>query len=43
MDMAILQVGAIDVPIYPTISESDYKYILNHAEINMYSFPAWNF
>ena len=33
VDMAILQVGAIHVPIYPTISESDYKYILNHAEV----------
>ena len=31
--MAILQVGAIHVPIYPTISESDYVYILNHAEV----------
>lgn len=31
VDMAILQVGAIHVPIYPTISESDYKYILGHA------------
>jgi long-chain acyl-CoA synthetase len=33
VDMAILQVGAIHVPIYPTISESDYNYILNHAEV----------
>jgi long-chain acyl-CoA synthetase len=33
VDMAILQVGAIHLPIYPTISESDYKYILNHAEV----------
>lgn len=33
VDMAILQVGAIHVPIYPTISESDYKYILDHAEV----------
>jgi len=33
VDMAILQVGAIHVPIYPTISESDYKYILSHAEV----------
>jgi long-chain acyl-CoA synthetase len=32
-DMGILQVGAVHVPIYPTISESDYKYILNHAEV----------
>jgi long-chain acyl-CoA synthetase len=33
VDMAILQVGAIHIPIYPTISESDYKYILSHAEV----------
>jgi len=33
VDMAILQAGAVHVPIYPTISESDYKYILNHAEV----------
>lgn len=33
IDMAILQVGAIHVPVYPTISESDYKFILVHAEI----------
>jgi len=33
MDMAILQIGAINVPIYPTISEEDYKYIFNHAEV----------
>jgi long-chain acyl-CoA synthetase len=32
MDMAILQIGAIDVPIYPTMSENDYEYILNHSE-----------
>jgi long-chain acyl-CoA synthetase len=33
LDMAILQVGAIHVPIYPTISEADYKYILAHSEV----------
>ncbi|MGA9270138.1 MAG: AMP-dependent synthetase/ligase [Lutimonas sp.] len=33
MDIAILQIGAINVPIYPTISEEDYKYIFNHAEV----------
>ena len=33
VDMAVLQVGAIHVPIYPTISESDYNYILNHAGV----------
>jgi long-chain acyl-CoA synthetase len=33
IDMGVLQIGAVHVPIYPTISESDYKYILNHAEV----------
>ena len=33
MDLAMLQIGAVNVPIYPTISENDYKYIFNHAEV----------
>src|SRR5690606_24437161 len=32
MDVGILQTGAQNVPIYPTISEEDYQYILNHSE-----------
>jgi len=35
IDMGILQTGAIHVPIYPTISEEDYRYILNHAEVKL--------
>lgn len=35
MDIGILQIGAINVPIYPTISEDDYRYIFNHAEIKV--------
>ena len=31
MDIGILQVGAQNIPIYPTISETDYEYILNHS------------
>jgi len=31
-DIAILQIGAQNVPIYPTISSKDYEYIFNHAE-----------
>ena len=31
-DLGILQVGAQDVPIYPTSSKEDYQYILNHSE-----------
>lgn len=33
IDMGILQAGAIHVPIYPTIAESDYRYILEHSEV----------
>ncbi len=33
IDLAILQVGAVDVPIYPTITEADYEFIFNNAEI----------
>ena len=35
MDIAIQQVGAIVVPLYPNISENDYKYILNDAGIKL--------
>ena len=35
IDFAIMQIGAISIPIYPTISQEDYKYILNHAEMKM--------
>jgi len=35
LDTGILQIGAVHVPIYPTISESDYKYILKHAEVKI--------
>ncbi|MBT8255933.1 MAG: AMP-dependent synthetase/ligase [Bacteroidia bacterium] len=31
-DIGILQIGAQDIPIYPTISEDDYAYVLNHSE-----------
>ena len=31
MDIGILQLGAQNVPIYPTISEDDYEYVLNHS------------
>ena len=32
LDMGVQQIGAVMVPIYPTISEDDYRYILDHAE-----------
>ena len=33
IDHALLQLGIVNVPIYPTISEKDYEFIFNHAEI----------
>ena len=35
LDIGILQVGATNIPIYPTISKDDYEYIFNHAEITL--------
>ncbi|MCR9227369.1 MAG: AMP-dependent synthetase/ligase [Flavobacteriaceae bacterium] len=35
VDIGILQIGAQNVPIYPTISEEDYEYILNHSEAKL--------
>ncbi|MCO5230638.1 MAG: long-chain fatty acid--CoA ligase [Chitinophagales bacterium] len=32
-DIATLQIGLINVPIYPTISAGEYEYIFQHAEI----------
>lgn len=32
MDMAIQQVGAVTVPIYPTISKEDYRIVINNSE-----------
>ena len=40
-DIGILQTGAQNVPIYPTISETDYEYILNHSECS-YCFVSCN-
>lgn len=33
VDMALSMVGAVHVPVYPTISEEEYSYIFKHAEI----------
>ena len=32
LDIAILQIGAVNVPLYPTISSSDYEHIINHSD-----------
>lgn len=31
VDIGVLQVGAQNIPIYPTISSEDYEYVLNHS------------
>jgi long-chain acyl-CoA synthetase len=31
-DLGLAQIGAVHVPIYPTISDEEYHYILNHCE-----------
>lgn len=33
IDMGTLQIGAVDVPVYATITEEDYKFIFNDAEV----------
>ncbi|OED49113.1 AMP-dependent synthetase, partial [Flavobacteriaceae bacterium (ex Bugula neritina AB1)] len=38
-DIGILQIGAQNVPIYPTISQEDYEYVLNHSE-SVYCFVS---
>ncbi len=38
-DIGMLQVGAVNVPVYPTISEHEYKFIFNDAEIK-YAFVS---
>jgi long-chain acyl-CoA synthetase len=39
LDIGVLQTGAQNVPIYPTISAEDYEYILNHSE-SIYCFVS---
>ena len=35
VDLALQQIGAISVPMYPTITSSDYEYIFDHASVKM--------
>jgi long-chain acyl-CoA synthetase len=39
MDIGVLQIGAQNIPIYPTISPEDYEYVLNHSE-SIYCFVS---
>lgn len=32
IDIGLLAIGAVNVPLYPTITSEDYEYILNHSE-----------
>ncbi len=41
IDIGVLQLGAQNVPVYPTISEEDYEYVLNHSEAT-YCFVSCN-
>jgi long-chain acyl-CoA synthetase len=35
IDLATQQIGAVSVPMYPTITVEDYKYIFQHAEVKL--------
>ena len=35
VDFGVMQVGAVNVPVYPTITEEDYVFIFNDAEVKM--------
>ncbi|TDQ17071.1 long-chain acyl-CoA synthetase [Algoriphagus boseongensis] len=35
LDLAVQQIGAISVPMYPTITSADYEYIFGHAEVKL--------
>ncbi len=35
LDLALLQLGVINVPVYPTISSRDYSFIFNETEVKM--------
>ncbi len=39
VDIGILQVGAQNIPIYPTICAEDYEYVINHSE-SIYCFVS---
>ena len=39
LDIGVLQIGAQNVPLYATLSEKDYEYVLNHSD-SIYCFVA---
>ena len=40
VEMGVLQIGAVHVPIYPTISETEYRYILTHCDAKFLFFSG---
>lgn len=40
IEMGALQIGAVHVPVYPTISEADYRYILSHCDAKFLFFSG---
>ncbi|GAL66630.1 long-chain-fatty-acid-CoA ligase [Jejuia pallidilutea] len=39
VDIGVLQIGAQNIPVYPTISAEDYEYVINHSE-SIYCFVS---
>ncbi|MDP3314095.1 long-chain fatty acid--CoA ligase [Lutibacter sp.] len=35
LDIGVMQIGAINIPMYPTISKDEYEYIFNHSEVKL--------
>lgn len=35
VDIAVLMIGAVSVPIYPTITSAEYEFIFNNAEVKL--------
>ena len=35
VDLGIMQMGGIDVPVYPTMNEDEYAYIFNDSEVKL--------
>ncbi len=40
VDLAIQQIGAVSVPLYPNAVSKDYEYAFNHAEVKMVFFSG---
>lgn len=41
IDMGLLQIGAVQIPVYPTISEENYRYIFEDSEVEYLIFSDW--